>query len=49
MLLHSINAAPSAYEVKPLFEQMRHTHRVFAPDLPGYGFSDPSPASTAYR
>ena len=39
LLLHSINAAASAYEVRPVFERMRATHRVFAPDLPGYGAS----------
>lgn len=42
LLLHSINAAASAYEVKPVFERMRSARRVFAPDLPGYGFSDRS-------
>jgi pimeloyl-ACP methyl ester carboxylesterase len=39
LLLHSINASASAYEVRPVFERMRATHRVFAPDLPGYGAS----------
>jgi len=42
LLLHSINAAASAYEVRPVFEGMRHGARVFAPDLPGYGVSDRS-------
>lgn len=42
LLLHSINAAPSAYEVRPIFEAKRATRRVFAPDLPGFGFSDRS-------
>lgn len=42
LLLHSINAAPSAYEMKPLFEHYRQTRRVYAPDLPGFGFSDRS-------
>jgi pimeloyl-ACP methyl ester carboxylesterase len=40
VLLHSINAAPSAFEMKPLFEHYRTTHRVYAPELPGFGFSD---------
>jgi len=42
LLIHSINAAASAYEVKPVFEAMAATHRVYAPDLPGYGHSDRS-------
>lgn len=43
LLIHSINAAASAYEVRPIFESMRARYRVFAPDLPGFGFSDRSP------
>ena len=39
VLLHSINAAPSAAEVKPLFEAFRATRPVLAPDLPGFGRS----------
>ena len=39
LLLHSINAAGSAYEVRPAFEHARPTHRVYAPDLPGYRLS----------
>ena len=39
LLIHSINAAASAYEVRPLFERLSATHRVFAIDLPGYGNS----------
>jgi pimeloyl-ACP methyl ester carboxylesterase len=42
LLLHSINAAASAHEVGPLFEHAAQTHRVYAPDLPGYGYSDRS-------
>lgn len=42
LLLHSINAAASAYEVRPFFERLVATRRVYAPDLPGYGFSDRS-------
>ena len=42
LLLHSINAAGSAYEVKPAFEHALRSHRCYAPDLPGYGFSDRS-------
>ena len=42
LLLHSVNAAASAAEVRPLFERYRASRRVFALDLPGYGFSDRS-------
>lgn len=42
LLVHSINAAASAYEVKPVYERMAATRRVYAPDLPGFGFSDRS-------
>jgi pimeloyl-ACP methyl ester carboxylesterase len=42
LLLHSINAAGSAYEIKPLFDHYRTTRRVYAPDLPGFGLSDRS-------
>ncbi|HEY8600286.1 MAG TPA: alpha/beta fold hydrolase [Thermomicrobiales bacterium] len=42
VLVHSINAAASAYEMRPLFDAYR-THRpVYAPDLPGFGFSERS-------
>ena len=40
VLLHSINAAPSAMEVRPLFEHFRDKRPVWAPDLPGFGLSD---------
>ncbi len=43
LLIHSINAAGSAYEVRPIFEHERARRRVFAVDLPGFGFSDRSP------
>jgi pimeloyl-ACP methyl ester carboxylesterase len=42
LLLHSINAAGSAYEVKPLFERFQGRRTVYALDLPGFGFSDRS-------
>ena len=42
LLVHSINAAASAYEVRPLFEYYSKTRRVYALDLPGFGFSDRS-------
>ncbi|MEO0575985.1 MAG: alpha/beta hydrolase [Pseudomonadota bacterium] len=40
LLLHSINASGSAYEMRPVFEYYRQTRQVFAPDLPGFGYSD---------
>lgn len=43
LLVHSINAAGSAYEVKPVYEWAVTRRRVYALDLPGYGFSDRSP------
>jgi len=42
LLVHSVNAAASAAEVRPLFMHYRATRTVFAIDLPGYGFSDRS-------
>jgi pimeloyl-ACP methyl ester carboxylesterase len=45
LLLHSINAAASVREVQPAFEHAVKSYRVYAPDLPGYGFSDRSARS----
>ncbi len=42
LLIHSINAAASAAEVRPLHEHYRATHRVVSVDLPGFGFSERS-------
>lgn len=42
VLVHGIHAAPSAAEVRPIFERYRSTHTVFAIDLPGFGLSDRS-------
>lgn len=42
LLVHSVNAAASAAEVAPLFEQARSHRTVVALDLPGYGHSDRS-------
>ncbi len=39
VLLHSINAAASAYEMKPLYEALAGSRRVYALELPGFGFS----------
>jgi pimeloyl-ACP methyl ester carboxylesterase len=40
VLVHSINAAPSAFEMRPLFERFCGHRPVYAPDLPGFGFSE---------
>lgn len=40
VLIHSINAAPSAHEVKPLFRYFQGRRPVYALDLPGFGFSE---------
>jgi pimeloyl-ACP methyl ester carboxylesterase len=42
VLVHSINAAPSAAEMRPLYEHYQATRTVFAIDLPGFGLSDRS-------
>lgn len=40
VLIHSINAAASAYEMRPIFEYYQSVRPVYALDLPGFGFSD---------
>lgn len=40
LLLHSMNAAASAYEVKPFFDSMSLKMPLYAPDLPGFGRSE---------
>jgi pimeloyl-ACP methyl ester carboxylesterase len=42
LLIHSVNAAGSAYEVRPLYEHYRASRTVYALDLPGFGFSQRS-------
>jgi pimeloyl-ACP methyl ester carboxylesterase len=42
LLVHSVNAAASAAEVRPLHDHYRVGRTVFSLDLPGYGFSDRS-------
>jgi pimeloyl-ACP methyl ester carboxylesterase len=40
ILVHSINAAASSAEVRPVFDLMSLNHTVYAIDLPGYGASE---------
>ncbi len=40
LLIHSVNAAASAYEVRPLYEHYSRARPVYALDLPGFGFSE---------
>ena len=42
VLIHSINAGASAYEMHPLFAALRGRRPVYALDLPGFGFSERS-------
>ncbi len=42
LLIHSINAAGSAYEMKPVYDRAVTRRIVYAIDLPGFGFSDRS-------
>ena len=42
LLVHSVNAAASAAEMRPLHEHYAATRTVFSVDLPGYGLSDRS-------
>ena len=36
LLVHSINAAGSAYEMKPVYDHFRSQRAVYAIDLPGF-------------
>ena len=40
LLVHSVNAAASAAEVRPLFDEFGRSRPVYALDLPGYGLSE---------
>lgn len=40
VLVHSVNAAASAYEMGPIFRHYRGRRPVYALDLPGYGMSN---------
>jgi pimeloyl-ACP methyl ester carboxylesterase len=39
LLVHSLNAAASAYEVRPLYEDLSRSRPTYALDLPGFGGS----------
>ena len=45
LLIHSVNAAASAFEMRPIFDHYRGQRPVYALDLPGYGFSDRTDAA----
>ena len=40
LLIHSVNAAASSYEMGPLFQCLESDRQVVAMDLPGFGHSD---------
>ena len=40
VLIHSINAAGCAFEMRPIFQAYRGLRDVYALDLPGFGFSE---------
>ncbi|NEU14167.1 alpha/beta hydrolase [Methylobacterium sp. BTF04] len=42
LLIHSVNAAANAYEVRPLYRHYAGSRPVYALDLPGFGFSERS-------
>ena len=42
LIIHSVNAAGSAAEMRPLHDQYSASHTVFSIDLPGFGFSERS-------
>lgn len=42
LLVHSVNAAASAYEIRPIYEHMSARRPTYALDLPGFGLSDRS-------
>lgn len=42
LLVHSVNAAATVAEVKPVYDHYKTRRTVFALDLPGFGFSERS-------
>jgi pimeloyl-ACP methyl ester carboxylesterase len=50
LLVHSINAAASACEIKPVYDwAVAQGRRVYAPDLPGFGHSRRGPRDYTIR
>jgi pimeloyl-ACP methyl ester carboxylesterase len=49
LLIHSVNAAACAAEVRPLFEHFAQSRQVWALDLPGYGLSERRPIRYTVR
>ena len=49
LLIHSVNAAASSAEVRPLEEKYRHSRRVYSMDLPGFGLSERAPRAYSPR
>ena len=49
LLVHSINASASAFEVAPLYDHYRQTRPTYAVDLPGFGLSDRSDRAYTIR
>lgn len=39
LLIHGINSAASSFQMRPLFDRFARSRRVYALDLPGFGFS----------
>lgn len=42
LLIHSVNAAANAYEIRPLYLRYQNERPVYALELPGFGFSERS-------
>jgi pimeloyl-ACP methyl ester carboxylesterase len=40
LFIHSVNAAASSYEQKPLYEHYARSRKVYSLELPGFGFSE---------
>jgi len=49
LLVHSVNASASAFEVAPLYDHYRQTRPTYAVDLPGFGLSDRSDRAYTIR
>jgi pimeloyl-ACP methyl ester carboxylesterase len=49
VFIHSINAAASAYEMKPLFQHYRGSRPVYALELPGFGLAERSDRTYSYQ